>query len=84
MDRISTAPDGHLMILFGPHIAISSTGELGKYLREGQSGESTACGAVLAAYNACCADQSCGSFLGKSYRYMFDEDDMQQSYLMER
>ena len=38
--------DGHIIILFGPHIAISDEGELGKYLREGQVHESTACGAV--------------------------------------
>jgi len=39
---------------------------------------------VLAAYSACCADETSKSFLGKSYRDMLDPDDMQQSYLMER
>jgi len=78
--------EGHLLILFGPHIAISSSGELGKYMREGQDDESTACGAVLAAYSACCADhaQAERSFLGKSYREMLDVDDMQQSFLKEK
>merc|ERR1719401_1057231 len=39
--------------MFGPHVAISETGEVGQCLRQGQSGESTACGAVIGAYNAC-------------------------------
>ncbi|EOD17527.1 hypothetical protein EMIHUDRAFT_234190 [Emiliania huxleyi CCMP1516] len=66
--------DGHIIILFGPHIAISDEGELGKYLREGQVHESTACGAVLGAYAAC----KCGQ-AGE-----FDEMDMQQSWLKQR
>ncbi|EOD06474.1 hypothetical protein EMIHUDRAFT_249864 [Emiliania huxleyi CCMP1516] len=66
--------DGHIVILFGPHIAISDGGELGKYLREGQVHESTACGAVLGAYAAC----KCGQ-AGE-----FDEMDMQQSWLKQQ
>ncbi|KAK3269280.1 hypothetical protein CYMTET_22272 [Cymbomonas tetramitiformis] len=66
-------PDnGNVLILFGPHIAISESGELGKYLRQGQSKESTACGAVLAAYNSCCSG---------SLDFAFDESDMQQCWL---
>jgi len=46
-------PDhGHILILFGPHIAISEEGQLGKFRRAGQMHHSPACGAVLAAYNA--------------------------------
>merc|ERR1711933_207966 len=64
---------GHVLILFGPHIAISAEGELGKYLRDGQSKHSAACGAVLAAYEACKrGDASVGEF---------DFTDMQQSWL---
>jgi len=54
--------DGHLVLLFGPHVAVSERGEVGKYAREGQSNESSACGAVIAAYHQCnsghtnCAD----------------------------
>jgi len=62
---------GNLLVLFGPHIAISDTGELGKYLRIGQAHHSGACGAVLAAFNSCrdgLADD-------------FDADDMQQCWL---
>eukprot|EP00873_Tetraselmis_striata_P028791 jgi/Tetstr1/449055/TSEL_036270.t1 len=46
--------NGSIIILFGPHIAISASGELGKYRRQGQAADSAACGAVLAAYNSCC------------------------------
>jgi len=66
--------DGHVMILFGPHVAISGTGEIGKYKRIGQAKESTACGAVLAAYNACCAGPVEGD----------DPLDMQQNWLKQK
>lgn len=49
----SHAPDnGNIVILFGPHVGISPDGEVGKYLRVGQSKVSTACGAAIAAFNA--------------------------------
>jgi len=66
--------DGHVMVLFGPHVAISATGEIGKYKRIGQAKESTACGAVLAAYNACCAGPVEGD----------DPLDMQQNWLKQK
>jgi len=52
--------DGHLVLLFGPHVAVSETGEVGKYARDGQSIESSACGAVIAAYHQCnCGHTNC-------------------------
>jgi hypothetical protein len=63
--------DGNVLICFGPHIAISSSGELGKVLREGQECESAACGAVLAAYAA----------VSKEPFFDCDDDDMQQDWL---
>jgi len=52
--------DGHLLLLFGPHVAVSETGEVGKYARDGQSIESSACGAVIAAYHQCnCGHTNC-------------------------
>jgi len=52
----SHAPDnGNVLIVFGPHVALSPKGEVGKYLREGQTNESSACGACIGAYNACCS-----------------------------
>ena len=59
------------MIMFGPHVGISKTGEVGKYHRVGQATESGACGAVIAAYNQCCAGAD----------IPWDKDDMQQSWL---
>uniref|UniRef100_A0A7S0FXW9 Limiting CO2-inducible protein B/C beta carbonyic anhydrase domain-containing protein n=1 Tax=Pyrodinium bahamense TaxID=73915 RepID=A0A7S0FXW9_9DINO len=45
-------PDnGHVLIVFGPHIGFSPSGEPGKFLRKGQAAVSTSCGAVIAAYN---------------------------------
>ena len=70
-------PDnGNLLILFGPHIGVSESGELGKYLRAGQTSHSSACGAVLAAYNACKA--------GEVNPDQFDMSDMQQSWLRQK
>ena len=66
--------DGHVLILFGPHIAVSKSGELGKYHRIGQAKESGSCGAVLAAYDQCCNPKD-------GVQMAFDMDDMQQSWL---
>jgi hypothetical protein len=45
-------PDnGHLFILFAPHVGISPAGEFGLYAREGQCADcGTACGSAIAAY----------------------------------
>merc|ERR1719201_497486 len=66
--------NGNVIIMFGPHIAISESGEIGKYKRIGQSCESGACGAVLAAY-AACKNGTVGDL---------DEDDMEQCWLMDK
>ena len=63
--------DGHVLILFGPHVGISKSGEVGKFHRLGQASESGACGAICAAYGQCCSDAN----------FPFDMDDMQQSWL---
>eukprot|EP00931_Biecheleriopsis_adriatica_P047198 TRINITY_DN2717_c0_g2_i2.p1 TRINITY_DN2717_c0_g2~~TRINITY_DN2717_c0_g2_i2.p1 ORF type:complete len:710 (-),score=110.00 TRINITY_DN2717_c0_g2_i2:111-1940(-) len=49
------AKDGNIILVFGPHVGISETGQIGEYLREGQASHSTACGAVIGAYRACLA-----------------------------
>jgi hypothetical protein len=71
-------PDnGNIVLLYGPHVGISEEGEVGKCLRQGQHGLSTACGAVIGAYNACCgmnADE-------KANGWEFDENDMQMSWI---
>ena len=63
--------DGNVLILFGPHVGVTEAGEVGKYHRIGQKGNSTSCGAVIAAYNQCCG----------TTEMPFDMDDMQQSWL---
>jgi len=72
---ISHAPDdGNVIILFGPHVGIAPNGEVGKYLRIGQSKVSTACGAAIAAFNT-----------GKSGDLSDQGDqDVQQSMLKKR
>ena len=63
--------DGNVLILFGPHVGVTEAGEVGKYHRIGQKGNSTSCGAVIAAYQQCCG----------TTEMPFDMDDMQQSWL---
>merc|ERR1712217_427540 len=47
-------PDnGNVLVLFGPHVGVTDTGEVGKCLRYGQTSESAACGACIAAYKQC-------------------------------
>jgi hypothetical protein len=47
-------PDnGNVLVLFGPHVGVSASGEVGKVHRDGQRCESTSCGAVVGAYKAC-------------------------------
>merc|ERR1719454_1111744 len=46
--------DGNVMVMFGPHVGISDDGTIGKFVRRGQKKQSTACGAVIGAYNSCC------------------------------
>jgi hypothetical protein len=43
---------GAAMILYGPHVGVTSDGEFGKVLREGQSKPSSSCGSLIAGLNA--------------------------------
>jgi hypothetical protein len=43
--------DGAAVILYGPHVGISSDGTVGKVLREGQSKPSSSCGSLIAGLN---------------------------------
>eukprot|EP00413_Alexandrium_margalefii_P035407 CAMPEP_0204588764 /NCGR_PEP_ID=MMETSP0661-20131031/48803_1 /ASSEMBLY_ACC=CAM_ASM_000606 /TAXON_ID=109239 /ORGANISM="Alexandrium margalefi, Strain AMGDE01CS-322" /LENGTH=301 /DNA_ID=CAMNT_0051598603 /DNA_START=67 /DNA_END=972 /DNA_ORIENTATION=+ len=65
-------PDnGHVLIIFGPHIGFSPDGEAGKFLRTGQAALSTSCGAVIAA----------NSQLSSGANMPADPSDMEQSWL---
>jgi len=63
--------DGHVIIVFGPHIGFSPAGEPGKFFRTGQAKLSTSCGAVIAAYGQCTAGPEMPD----------DPKDMMQSWL---
>ena len=43
--------DGNIVVLFAPHIGISSEGKVGYITRCGHATHSTACGAAIGAYN---------------------------------
>jgi hypothetical protein len=67
-------PDnGNVIVLFGPHVGVSASGEVGKVHRDGQRCESTSCGAVVGAYKAC---------LDSNFHDDdFDESDMQMCWI---
>lgn len=68
-------PDGgNVVVLFGPHIGFSPTGEPAKFSRVGQKKISTACGALVAAYNQLTSGASMGD----------DPQDMEQSWLRKK
>lgn len=63
--------DGHILILFGPHIGFSPNAEPGKFVRLGQSKVSTSCGAAIAAYAQCTSGST----------VPVDASDLEQSWL---
>ena len=72
-------PDGgNLFVLQAPHIGISASGELGKYSRDGQHVDGSACGAAVSAFKQCCSDIAIPSAedLGK------DGSDYQMQYII--
>lgn len=44
--------DGNIVVMFAPHVGVDSAGTIGKVLRPGQHGPSTACGAAVGALAA--------------------------------
>jgi len=68
--------DGNVFVVFGPHVGITKEGVMGKYHRRGQRKESTACGAVIGAFNACSHE----NFQDAE----FDPSDMQMSLIKEK
>jgi hypothetical protein len=67
--------DGHCFVLMAPHIGISETLKLGKYSRDGQIAEGSACGAAVGALGHCCSGKEMPC-LGESF------DDYQMSYII--
>jgi hypothetical protein len=63
--------DGHVVVLFGPHIGFSPDGAPGKFLRKGHTEESAACGAAIAAYNQCMSRK----------KMKDDPEDIEQSWI---
>jgi len=41
---------GHILVLYAPHVGVGNNGNVGKIRRQGQSHDTTCCGAAVAAY----------------------------------
>lgn len=54
--------DGNIVILFAPHVGVDSKGQVGKVVREGQDGSSSACGAAIGALAAVKSDPEAAKF----------------------
>ena len=54
--------DGHIVILFAPHVGIDQHGNIGSFFRDGQDCASRACGAAIGAYFAAKEDKNVGDF----------------------
>lgn len=61
-------PHGNIVLLFGPHIAISEEGELRWHLPSGYSEHASSCAALLAAYDSCCRGTKPGSLENPGFR----------------
>lgn len=70
-----------LLILFAPHFGLGTNGALGKTGREGMRDESSACGAVVGAYNGLKKAASDGAVDQKLKTDVDKYDDVQMSYM---
>jgi hypothetical protein len=52
--------NGHISVLFAPHVGIDKDGNIGKVSRQGQENSSAACGAAIGAYFAVSKDPTEG------------------------
>ena len=52
--------DGHIMVLYAPHVGVDCNGKVGSISREGQENASSACGAAIGALAAIKADIAAG------------------------
>lgn len=64
---------GNVVILFGSHVGLTASGEIGKFLHDGQHSATDACDAVVEAYEQCVKGEMA-----------FDVDDMEESWLRQQ
>merc|ERR1719277_479388 len=67
--------NGNIFVIYGPHVGVSESGEVGKTLRPGQHGESAACGAFVGAYN------QTANWDARKPAEALDSSDMQQQFI---
>jgi len=64
--------DGHIMVLYAPHVGVDCDGKIGSITRDGQEGKSSACGAAIGAYAAIKSDPTAGDFKGGYHDHQMD------------
>ena len=80
--------DGHIVIVYGPHVGISAEGVVGKVERVGMEKPSGACGAALGAYKAIKAErekQLVSNLAGtqlEGFPYEATQPDVQEDFII--
>ena len=81
LHHVPDATAGKVVIVFAPHVAISSEGFVGKILRADQNNLSSACGAAVGAFKLLQA-QAAISGSGKAEKKVFSIIDNQEEYII--
>lgn len=80
--------DGHIVIVYGPHVGISADGVVGKVERVGMDKPSGACGAALGAYKAIKAEREKQMVTGlagtqlEGFPYETTQPDVQEDFII--
>eukprot|EP00930_Biecheleria_cincta_P047457 TRINITY_DN32903_c0_g1_i1.p1 TRINITY_DN32903_c0_g1~~TRINITY_DN32903_c0_g1_i1.p1 ORF type:complete len:710 (-),score=113.32 TRINITY_DN32903_c0_g1_i1:12-2141(-) len=72
--------DGNIIVIFGPHVGVSATGEVGQYLHDGQPSTSSACGAIIGAYKAAMSDGGSSPSHGGYDTYDMQMDEIKEEF----
>jgi hypothetical protein len=74
---------GKLLVLYGPHVGISDTGDVGKIQRVGRAKLSGACGAIIGAYQQIARTNSAANSVTSPTKLVSTGFDHQEDYIIQ-